>query len=71
MKINIIEYEEFADKLKTTIYKNAKSDLIKKVAGHPERYIVIFRPTSPELKLVQNITQSHEIVFGDFKLLFS
>ena len=63
---NIIEYEEFVNELKQTVYKNAKSDLLNKVADNPDRYIGIFRPTSPELKLIQNITQSHEISFGDF-----
>ena len=64
--VNILKYEEFVSELKSTVYKNAKSDLINKVASNPDRYIGIFRPTSPELKLIQNITQSHEISFGDF-----
>lgn len=64
--VNIIEYEEFVEELKKTVYKNAKADLINKVASNPDRYIGIFRPTTPELKLIQNITQSHEISFGDF-----
>ena len=64
--INILEYEEFIDKLKTNVFKNEKANLINKIASNPDRYIGIFRPTSPELKLVQNITQSHEISFGDF-----
>ena len=64
--VNIIEYDEFVEELKKTVYKNAKADLINKVASNPDRYIGIFRPTTPELKLIQNITQSHEISFGDF-----
>ena len=64
--VNILEYKDFVDELKLTVYKNAKADLINKVASNPDRYIGIFRPTSPELKLIQNITQSHEISFGDF-----
>jgi len=64
--VNILDYNDFLDKLKKTVYKNAKSDLINKVASNPDRYIGIFRPTTPELKLIQNITQSHEISFGDF-----
>ena len=63
---NIIEYNHFVEELEKTVYKNAKSDLINKVAEKPDRYIGIFRPTTPELKLIQNITQSHEISFGDF-----
>ena len=61
-----ISYDEFVDKLEKTVYKNAKADLLNKVASNPDRYIGIFRPTSPEIKLIQNITQSHEISFGDF-----
>lgn len=64
--VNILDYNEFVDELKKTVYKNAKADLINKVASNPDRYIGIFRPTTPELKLIQNITQSHEISFGDF-----
>lgn len=64
--VNIIEYDKFVEVLKKTVYKNAKADLINKVANNPDRYIGIFRPTTPELKLIQNITQSHEISFGDF-----
>ena len=64
--VNILEYDEFVDELKRTVYKNEKADLINKVASNPDRYIGIFRPTTPKLKLIQNITQSHEISFGDF-----
>ncbi len=61
-----INYDEFVTKLEKTVYKNAKADLLKKIANNPDRYVGIFRPTSPEVKLIQNITQSHEISFGDF-----
>lgn len=63
---NIFEYQDFKDKLEKTVYKNAKADLLKKVADNPDRYVGFFRPTSPKIKLIQNITQSHEISFGDF-----
>lgn len=63
---NILDYEEFVNELKLTVYKNEKAYLINKVSSNPDRYIGIFRPTSPELKLIQNITQAHEISFGDF-----
>lgn len=63
---NLIEYNEFVNQLEKTVYKNAKSDLLNKVANNPDRYVGLFRPTSPEVKLIQNITQSHEISFGDF-----
>lgn len=62
----LIDYDEFTDLLIKTVYKDAKSDLLNKVASNPDRYIGIFRPTSSRVKLIQNITQSHEISFGDF-----
>ena len=62
----LINYEEFISELKITVYKNSKADLLNKLASKPDRYLGIFRPTSPKLKLIQNITQSHEISFGDF-----
>lgn len=63
---NFIEYNDFVSQLEKTVYKNAKADLLNKVANNPDRYVGVFRPTSPEIKLIQNITQSHEISFGDF-----
>lgn len=62
----IMEYNEFIDELKLVIYKNSKANLIKKIASNSDRYVGVFRPTSPESKLIQNITQSHEISFGNF-----
>lgn len=62
----LIEYNVFEEELEKTIYRDAKSDLINKIADSPDRYVGLFRTTSPRLKLIQNITQSHEISFGDF-----
>lgn len=62
----LLEYNEFEDELEKTIYRNSKADLLNKLAENPDRYVGLFRTTSPELKLIQNITQSHEISFGDF-----
>ncbi|MEG2322318.1 MAG: restriction endonuclease [Bacilli bacterium] len=62
----LIEYDVFEDELEKIIYRDAKSDLINKLAKSPDRYVELFRTTSPKLKLMQNITQSHEISFGDF-----
>ena len=61
-----MNYNIFEDELEKTIYRNAKSNLLNKIANNPDRYIGLFRTTSPEIKLMQNITQSHEISFGDF-----
>lgn len=61
-------YEEFVDKLNSKI----KSDdafyfeLLCTVISNPNRYTGIFRLSNAKTKLVQNVTQSREIKFGDF-----
>lgn len=61
----ILDYEYFKHCLNTRLFKDSYSDLIRKIAENSERYIGLFRPTKPKTKLIQNITQSHEIRFGD------
>lgn len=61
----ILEYEYFKNLLNKKLFEQSYSDLLKKIAESPDRYIGIFRPTKPKTKLIQNITQSHEIRFGD------
>lgn len=61
----ILEYEYFKDSLNEKLFEESYSDLLRKIAENPERYIGLFRPTKPKTKLIQNITQSHEIRFGD------
>ncbi len=65
-----LNYEEIKSIFNKKIFENSKQDLIVKLAEYPQRYISIFRPTKPYTKLIQNITQSHEIRFGDaFEIL--
>lgn len=61
----ILDYEYFKDCLNSKLFEDSYSDLLRKIAENPERYIGLFRPTKPKTKLIQNITQSHEIRFGD------
>lgn len=61
----ILNYEYFKASLNSKLFEDSYSDLLRKIAENPERYIGIFRPTKPKTKLIQNITQSHEIRFGD------
>ena len=61
----IIEYSRFENVLNKKLFENGYGDLISKIASYPDRYIGLFRPTKPKTKLIQNITQSHEIRFGD------
>jgi len=42
-----------------------RPELLRKIAESPDRYVGIFRSTTPQLKLVQNLLQSREIRFGD------
>lgn len=61
-------YEDFVGKLNNKI----KSDdafyfeLLCTVISNPNRYTGIFRLSNAKTKLVQNVTQSREIKFGDF-----
>lgn len=61
----ILEYEYFKNLLNKKLFEDSYSDLLRKIADSPDRYVGIFRPTKPKTKLIQNITQSHEIRFGD------
>lgn len=62
----IISFEDFRADLERTIHKDMKSSLLMKLSKEPNRYVGLFRLSDPELKLIQNITQSREILFGDF-----
>jgi hypothetical protein len=42
-----------------------RAELLKKITDNPDRYIGVFRSTTPQLKLIQNLLQSREIRFGD------
>ena len=61
----LIDYNYFQESLNKKLFEDSYSDLVRKIAENPERYIGLFRPTKPKTKLIQNITQSHEIRFGD------
>ena len=64
----IFSYEYFAGRL----YGKIKSDesffyeLLVTVVKNPNRYTGIFRLSNAKTKLIQNVTQSREIKFGDF-----
>lgn len=61
----IIEYSKFESILNKKLFENGYGDFVNKISQYPDRYIGLFRPTKPKTKLIQNITQSHEIKFGD------
>jgi len=60
-----MDYNDFINILNKSIFHKVKLTLLEKVAKKPHRFIGLFRPTKPRAKLVQNITQSNEIRFGD------
>ncbi|ENY69614.1 Type II restriction modification system endonuclease [Mycoplasmopsis bovigenitalium 51080] len=63
-----ISYEDFLNKLENKLkhvneeYKKVVGSIIK----YPHRYTGLFRLSNIKTKLIQNITQSREIRFGDF-----
>lgn len=61
-------YEEFVEKLNRKIKSNDDFyyELLKTVVKNPNRYTGIFRLSNAKTKLLQNVTQSREIKFGDF-----
>lgn len=64
----IMSYEEFKRKLDDKIKSDSDFyyELLVTVIKNPNRYTGIFRLSNAKTKLVQNVTQSREIKFGDF-----
>lgn len=64
----MIDYSEFTEMLNRRIKlgKEFFLDLLNKVIDDPTRYVGLFRLSNAKTKLVQNVTQSNEIKFGDF-----
>lgn len=68
--MKLLNYDEVKLVFNQKIFENSRIDLIEKLSKYPSRYIGLFRPTKPYTKIIQNITQSHEIKFGDaFEIL--
>ena len=65
---DLISYEDFKAKLdaKITSDDDFYYELLVNVIKYPLRYTGIFRLSNAKTKLLQNVTQSHEIKFGDF-----
>lgn len=63
-----ITYDDFIKKLNSKFVNGQDFyiELLKTVIDNPTRYTGIFRVSSAKTKLIQNVTQSHEIKFGDF-----
>ncbi|VEU77042.1 hypothetical protein [Mycoplasmopsis columbina] len=46
--------------------ENLYTTLIEKIIYEPHRYVSNFRLSNPKEKIIQNLSQSREIKFGDF-----
>jgi len=64
----ILDYTEFTDLLneKFSVGLDLIVEVLNKVIKDPNRFTGIYRISNAKTKLIQNITQSHEIKFGDF-----
>ena len=64
----IFTYDVFMDKLNTRIKSGDDFylELLETVIDNPSRYCGLFRLSNAKTKLIQNVTQSKEIKFGDF-----
>jgi len=63
----IITYDEFCELLLKRIQEGEDFylNLLETVIDNPSRYCGLFRLSNAKTKLIQNVTQSKEIKFGD------
>jgi hypothetical protein len=61
----MVDFSRFVNILNKHLFGVEKAELIRKIADHPERYVGLFRPTTPKSKILQNLLQSREIRFGN------
>lgn len=60
-------YDNFKNSLNGRIFgDDLNYEILETVLKNPKRYIGLFRITNAKTKLIQNLTQSCEIKFGDF-----
>lgn len=60
-----ISYEAFEEKINQEL-KISVEKILEAIINNPKRFISVFRPTSKRQKIIQFISQSREIKFGDF-----
>lgn len=60
-----MNYKKFCAILNKHIFEGEKRELLRKIANTPERFIGLFRPTKPGVKILQHLLQSHEIRMGN------
>ena len=64
----LMTYEHFIERLNNRVKSDDSFfyELLVTVVKNPNRYTGIFRLSNAKTKLIQNVTQSREIKFGDF-----
>lgn len=64
----LITYDQFIEKLNSRVKGGTDfyKQLLETVIDNPSRYSGLFRLSNAKTKLIQNVTQSNEIKFGDF-----
>lgn len=60
-----MDQSDIIDILNRHVLNQEKAALLQSIADNPNRFVGVFRPTTPRLKLLQNLLQSREIRFGD------
>jgi hypothetical protein len=60
-----MDQNDIIEILNRHVFSEEKAALLEAMAKRPDRFVGIFRSTTPRLKLLQNVLQSREIRFGD------
>jgi hypothetical protein len=60
-----MDQSEIIEILNRHVFSQEKAALLQSIAKYPDRFVGVFRSTTPRLKLLQNLLQSREIRFGD------
>lgn len=60
-----MDYKEFKEIMNKHIFKDERKNLLEKIGENPERFVGIYRVTSPIPKIKQFLSQSREIKFGN------
>jgi len=60
-----MDQSKIIEVLNRHVFSQEKAALLQSIAKYPDRFVGVFRSTTPRLKLLQNLLQSREIRFGD------
>lgn len=60
-----MDYSEFEAILNRHVFGRSLEQLLRRLVEHPERFVGLFRPSTPREKILQNLIQAREIKFGD------